>query len=220
MAENDAKTVFIVDDDEGVRNALRFLLRSAGHAVEAFASAAEFVAGGRPDRRGCVLLDVRMPGTSGLDLQRQLMARSPGLPVIFITGHGTIPTAVAALRAGAIDFIEKPIQESALLESIARALEWEDRHRAETEKIENLKARAATLTLREREILDLVAQAEPNKVIAQRLGISFRTVELHRSHIVDKLGVSTTSELIRAAIALEKAGAIAGVEAGRCPAGI
>lgn len=203
MSESDTKTIFVIDDDDGVRSALRFLLQSAGHAVETFASAGEFLEGSAPKRRGCVLLDVCMPGLSGLELQGELSAKSPGLPVIFITGHGTIPKAVAALRAGAIDFIEKPIQDDVLLASIQRALDWEDRHRVESETLGELKARAAALTTREREILDLVAQAEPNKVIAQRLGISFRTVEIHRSHIADKLGVTTTSELIRAAIALE-----------------
>jgi len=205
MSESENKTVFIVDDDEGVRKALGFLLRSAGHAVETFASARDFLERCDITRRGCVLLDVCMPESSGLDLQRELQARSWDLPVIFITGHGTIPTAVAALRAGALDFIEKPINEDALLDSIERAVDWEDRHHLETTKMTELRGRAASLTPREREILDLVAQAEPNKIIAQRLGISFRTVEIHRSHIVEKLGAKTTSELVRMAIALESA---------------
>jgi FixJ family two-component response regulator len=205
MSERDHKTVFIVDDDEGVRKALSFLLRSAGYRVETFVSARDFIEQCEPARRGCILLDVCMPQSSGLDLQQELKARSWGLPVIFITGHGTIPTAVAALRAGALDFIEKPIHEDVLLDSIQRALDWEDRHHVESAVIGELNARAATLTSREREILDLVAQAEPNKVIARRLGISFRTVEIHRSHIVEKLGARTTSELIRMAIALESA---------------
>jgi two-component system response regulator FixJ len=205
MSESPSKTVFIVDDDEGVRNGLSFLLRSSGHLVETFASAGDFLARYDATRRGCLLLDVCMPQSSGLDLQRELRARAWCLPVIFITGHGTIPTAVAALRAGALDFIEKPIEEDALLDSIQRALEWEDRHHTESAMIGDLKARAATLTSREREILDLVAQAEPNKIIAQRLGISFRTVEIHRSHIVEKLAAKTTSELVRMAIALESA---------------
>jgi two-component system response regulator FixJ len=205
MSESDNKTVFIVDDDEGVRRALSFLLRSAGHAVEIFSSAREFLERYDATRRGCVLLDVCMPQSSGLDLQRELKVRSSALPVIFITGHATIPTAVAALRAGALDFIEKPIREDAVLDSIQRALDWEDRHHLEATAIKELKVRAATLTPREREILDLVAQAEPNKIIAQRLNISFRTVEIHRSHIMEKLEAKTTSELIRMAIALEGA---------------
>ncbi len=205
MSESDNKTVFIVDDDEGVRRALSFLLRSAGHAVEIFSSAREFLERYDATRRGCVLLDVCMPQSSGLDLQRELKVRSSALPVIFITGHATIPTAVAALRAGALDFIEKPIREDAVLDSIQRALDWEDRHHLEATAIAELKVRAATLTPREREILDLVAQAEPNKIIAQRLSISFRTVEIHRSHIMEKLEAKTTSELIRMAIALEGA---------------
>lgn len=205
MSESDNKTVFIVDDDEGVRRALSFLLRSAGHAVEIFSSAREFLERYDATRRGCVLLDVCMPQSSGLDLQRELKVRSSALPVIFITGHATIPTAVAALRAGALDFIEKPIREDAVLDSIQRALDWEDRHHLEATAIKELKVRAATLTPREREILDLVAQAEPNKIIAQRLSISFRTVEIHRSHIMEKLEAKTTSELIRMAIALEGA---------------
>lgn len=205
MSESDSKVVFIVDDDEAVRKALSFLLRSAGYVTETFASAREFLEEASALARGCVLIDVCMPGSSGLELQRELNSSFPGLPVIFITGHGTVPIAVAALRAGALDFVEKPVQEEVLLESIERALDWEDRHRVEATIIGELKARAATLTTREREILGLVAQAEPNKVIARRLGISFRTVEIHRSHIAQKLAANTTSELIRAAIALERA---------------
>jgi FixJ family two-component response regulator len=205
MSKSENKTVFIVDDDAGVRRGLSFLLRSAGHAVETFASAREFLERYDNTRRGCVLLDVWMPQSSGLDLQRELQARSWDLPVIFITGHGTIPTAIAALRAGALDFIEKPIHEDALLGSIERALDWEDRHYVEAAAMAELRKRAASLTPREREILDLVAQAEPNKIIAQHLGISFRTVEIHRSHIIEKLGAKTTSELVRMEIALESA---------------
>jgi FixJ family two-component response regulator len=126
-----------------------------------------------------------MPQSSGLDRQQKLKARSWGLPVIFITGHRTIPTAVAALRAGALEFIEKPIQEEEFLDSIQRALDREDQHHLEAAAIGALAARASTLTAREREILDLVAKAEPNKIIALCLGISFRTVEIHRSHIME-----------------------------------
>jgi FixJ family two-component response regulator len=205
MSKSEKKTVFIVDDDEAVRKALGFLLRSAGYAVETFASADDFLERCHPMCRGCMLLDVCMPQSSGLDLQGELKARSWDLPVVFITGHGTIPTAVAALRAGALDFIEKPIDEDVLFDSIQRALDWEERRHLETAASAELKRRAATLTPREQEILDLVAQAEPNKIIARRLGISFRTVEIHRSHIMEKLGARTSSEMIRVAMALEGA---------------
>jgi FixJ family two-component response regulator len=199
-----AKTVFVVDDDEAVRRALRFLLRTAGHGVEIFPSATAFLESYTPDRMGCLLLDVRMPQTTGLDLQHELNARGWRIPAIFITGHGTVPIAIAAMKAGAFDFIEKPLRDEALLESVERALSWNATARQDHLELAALKARAAPLTPREREVLDLVATGEPNKVIARRLGISFRTVELHRSHILEKMGARTVSELIRMAILLQQ----------------
>ena len=176
---------------------LRFMLRAAGYSVEAFPSARSFLDGFDPRRGGCLLLDVRMPQMTGLELQQQLNVRGWRIPVIFITGHGTVSLAIAAMKAGAFDFIEKPLREDALLESIERALHWNDEERLERA---SLQIRAASLTPREREVFDLVAAGEPNKVIARRLGISFRTIELHRAHIIEKLQARSLSDLIRMAI--------------------
>lgn len=200
----EARTVFIVDDDEAVRDGLAFQLRAAGHRVECFPSAAAFLEAYQPDRRGCLLLDIRMPAISGLDLQRALKARNWSIPTIFITGYATVAVAIAAMKAGAFDFIEKPLREDSLLDSVGGALDQEARcQQAESERGE-LTSRAALLTPREREILSMVATGEPSKVIARRLGISFRTVELHRSHILEKLRARTTSELIRMALLLDR----------------
>jgi FixJ family two-component response regulator len=147
-----------------------------------------------------------MPHMTGLELQLELNARSWRIPAIFITGHGTVPVAIAAMKAGAFDFIEKPLRDDALLESVERALGWDETTWQDHLRLEQLKARAALLTPRESEVLDLVARGDPNKVIARRLGISFRTVEMHRSHILEKLEVRTLSELIRTAILLQHSG--------------
>src|SRR5262245_54124046 len=172
--------VFVVDDDGAVRQGLRFMLRTAGYGVEAFASARSFLEDYDPRRGGCLLLDIRMPQMTGLELQQQLNVRGWRIPVIFITGHGTVPLAIAAMKAGAFDFIEKPLREDVLLESIERSLHWNDRAYEERLERATLQVRAASLTPREREVFELVATGEPNKVIARHLGISFRTVELHR----------------------------------------
>jgi two-component system response regulator FixJ len=191
------KPVFVVDDDAAVRQGLRFMLRAAGYTVEAIPSALSFLEDYNPRRGGCLLLDVQMPQMSGLDLQQQLNVRGWRIQVIFITGHGTVSLAIAAMKAGAFDFIEKPLREDALLESIERALHWNDRAYEERLERATLQLRAALLTLREREVFELVATGEPNKVIARRLGISFRTVELHRAHISEKLQARSLSDLIR-----------------------
>jgi FixJ family two-component response regulator len=191
------KTVFVVDDDAAVRRGLRFMLRAAGYSVEAFPSAPAFLADYDPRRGGCLLLDVRMPQMTGLQLQQQLNVRGWRIPVIFITGHGTVPLAIAAMKAGAFDFIEKPLREDPLLDRIERALDWNDRAYEERLERATLQVRAALLTPREREVFELVAAGEPNKIIARRLGISFRTVELHRAHIFEKLQARSLSDLIR-----------------------
>ena len=193
------KTVFVVDDDAAVRQGLRFMLRAAGCGVEAFPSAAAFLEEYNPRRGGCLLLDVRMPQMTGIELQ-QLNVRGWRIPVIFITGHGTISLAIAAMKAGAFDFIEKPLREDALLESIERALHWNDRAYEERLERATLEVRVALLTPREREVFELVAAGEPNKIIARHLGISFRTVELHRARITEKLRARRLSDLIRMGI--------------------
>jgi len=194
------KAVFVVDDDAAVRHGLRFMLRAAGYSVEAFPSAPSFLEDYDPRRVGCLLLDVQMPQMSGLELQQRLNIRGWRVPVIFITGHGTVALAIAAMKAGAFDFIEKPLREEALLDSIERALQWNDRAYEERLERATLEARMNLLTPREREVFELVAAGEPNKVIARQLGISFRTVELHRAHITEKLQARSLSDLIRIGI--------------------
>jgi FixJ family two-component response regulator len=198
------KTVFIIDDDAAVRQGLSFMLRSAGYSVEAFPSAQSFLEGYDPRRGGCLLLDIQMPRVTGLELQQRLNLRGWRIPVIFITGHGTIPSAIAAMKSGAFDFIEKPLREDMLLESVDRALHWNDKAYEERLERATLQGRAALLTPREREVFELVAAGEPNKIIAARLGISFRTVELHRTHIIEKLKARSLSDLIRMAIILNQ----------------
>ncbi|MGH7715950.1 MAG: response regulator transcription factor, partial [Vulcanimicrobiaceae bacterium] len=195
-------TVYVVDDDEAVRKGLTFLLRTANHAVETFTSAWVFLDSYDPMRRGCLLLDIRMPHMTGLELLHELNARTWSIPTVFMTGHATVPIAIAAMKAGAFDFIEKPLRDDTLLESVERALLWDATKRVDQLRLADLKTRAAALTAREREVLDLVAAGEPNKEIGRQLGISFRTVELHRSHILEKMQARTTSELIRMAILL------------------
>jgi two-component system response regulator FixJ len=194
------EAVFVVDDDTAVRQGLRFMLRAAGYSVEAFPSARSFLEDYDPRRGGCLLLDVQMPQMTGLELQQRLNVRGWRIPVIFITGHGSVPLAIAAMKAGAFDFIEKPLREDTLLESIERALHWNDRAYEERLERATLEVRAALLTPREREVFELVARGEPNKVIARNLGISFRTVELHRAHIIEKLQARSLSDLIRMGI--------------------
>ena len=194
------KTVFVVDDDAAVRQGLRFMLRAAGYSVEAFPSARSFLEEYDPRPGGCLLLDVQMPQMSGLELQQRINVRGWRIPVIFITGHGTVQLAIAAVKAGAFDYIEKPLREEALLESIERALHWNDWAYEERLERATLQGRLALLTPREREVFELVAAGEPNKVIARHLGISFRTVELHRVHIIEKLQARSLSDLIRMAI--------------------
>ena len=194
------KTVFVIDDDAGVRQGLRFMLRAAGYSVEAFPSARSFLEDYHPRRSGCLLLDIQLPQMSGLELQQTLNLRGWRIPVIFITGHGTVPLAITAMKAGAFDFIEKPLREDALVESIERALRWNDRAYEERLERATLQTRAVSLTPREREVFELVAAGEPNKAIAHHLGISFRTVELHRAHIIEKLQARSLSDLIRMAM--------------------
>jgi two-component system, LuxR family, response regulator FixJ len=194
------KSVVIVDDDAAVRQGLRFMLRAAGYSVEEFSSASSFLRDFDPPRGGCLLLDIQMPEMNGLELQQRLNVRGWRIPVIFITGHGNIPLAIQAMKAGAFDFIEKPLREDSLLESIERALHWNDIAYEERLERAALQARLDLLTQREREVFDLVAMGEPNKVIAQRLGISFRTVEVHRAHIIEKLQARSLSDLIRMGI--------------------
>lgn len=194
------RTVFIVDDDEAVRRGLHALLTVNGYVAQGFASAEAFLAEHDPTLGGCLLLDVRMPGMSGLDLQRELNRRGGVLKIVVITGHGDVPMAVAALKAGAVDFLEKPFDADALLASLAEAFgEATDSPAPSHAAVRRIEA----LTPREREVMDLVVAGHPNKVIAHRLDIALRTVEIHRARVMEKTGSRNLSELVRLALRLE-----------------
>lgn len=195
--------IYIVDDDQAVRDGLTALLSVNGFALQTFDSAERFLAALDPNAAGCAILDIRMPGMSGLDLQGELKRRGIALPVIIITGHGEVPLAVAALKAGAVDFLEKPFDSDALLASIADALRRNATARPSPFDRETIAARLAQLTPREREVMDLVVAGHPNKVVANRLGIAVRTVEIHRAKVMDKSQARNLSELIRMAMLFE-----------------
>lgn len=188
-------TAFIVDDDEAIRDALGWLLQSRGVVCQSFASAEDFLAAWTPDQAGCLLLDIRMSGMSGLDLFDRLRHAQSLLPVIFLTGHGDVPMAVSALKRGAHDFVEKPFNDNELVDRVIEALDWDARRRAEAADTADISARLATLTARERQVMDLVLAGKLNKVIADDLGITMRTVEVHRAHVFEKMGVKTAVEL-------------------------
>lgn len=194
-------TVFVVDDDAAVRDALAQLLAAAGFSVRSFSSGAAFLLACAPDWRGCILLDIAMPGMSGLELQEALAAREIRLPIVFLTAHGKVPTAVQAMKAGAIEFLEKPAAGPVLLEAVRRALATEAEHHAQEAAHTRLAERFATLTGREREVMTLAARGTSNKEIGRALGISHRTVEIHRGRIMRKLGLTTPFQLAAAATA-------------------
>ena len=197
MSSSHSETVFVVDDDPFVRQQLTRLLEKAGWHVQAFASGVELLAGLRPGQAGCLLLDVSMPGMSGLELQAELRTRGIQTPVVFLTGHGTIPMAVDALRAGAVTFLEKPVVSQALVEAVTLALNH-DRERRRAEEASAVRTQQlGALTQREREVMELVAKGLSNKEIARVLGISFRTVEYHRAHLMEKLSADSVADLIR-----------------------
>ncbi|HUK03185.1 MAG TPA: response regulator transcription factor [Steroidobacteraceae bacterium] len=198
-----APTVFVVDDDEGVRNSLRFLLKSVGLATRAIGSASEFLDGYKASQPGCLVLDVRMPGMSGLELQQQLNLRGAVIPVIFITGHGDIPMAVEAMQQGAFDFLQKPFRDQDLIDRIQRALERDARNRASLEQHTKIRERLDSLTPREREVLALMTRGKPNKVMAAELGVSQRTVEIHRARVMEKSGAASLAQLVRMVMDLE-----------------
>ena len=201
--QQQAPTVFVVDDDEGVRNSLRFLLKSVGLATKALASASEFLESYKPSQPGCLVLDVRMPGMSGLELQQQLNLRGAVIPVIFITGHGDIPMAVEAMQQGAFDFLQKPFRDQDLIDRIQRALECDARGRAALAEHARIRQRLDSLTPREREVLALMTRGKPNKIMAAELGVSQRTVEIHRARVMEKSGAASLAQLVRMVMDLE-----------------
>ena len=196
-SNNSRPTIFVVDDDSAVRDALKLLLRSVGQAVETYGSAQEFLDAYNEDRAGCLVLDIRMPGMSGLELQERLNEKHSILPIIFITGHGDVPMAVEAMQAGAVDFIQKPFRDQDLIDRINQALERDSSNRAALGERNDIRRRLETLTPREREVLDLVVRGKANKVIAGDLKLSQRTVEIHRARVMEKMQASSLAHLVR-----------------------
>jgi len=190
-------TVFVVDDDRAVRESLALLVQSVGLEVETFAGAGEFLDAYRPDRRGCLITDIRMPGMSGLELQERLTEDGYHIPVIVLTGFGDVPAAVRALKGGAVDFVEKPFNPQALLDLVQQALVRDTELREQAAREADLAERMALLTPREREIMALIVAGKANKVIAIDLSISERTVELHRGRIMRKMQARSVAELMR-----------------------
>lgn len=202
---NAQPVVHVVDDDGAIRDALVLLLEAAGLTARAHADGATFLETLDPVQPGCVVADVRMPGLSGLDVQRVLHDRRVDLPVIIITGHADVAMAVQALKDGAADFIEKPFDEDVLLSAVGRALDSGARAFRERRQLDDIVSRAASLTPREREVMDLVVQGYPNKAVAVELSISARTVEIHRGRVMEKMGAASLSDLVRMALRLEEA---------------
>jgi len=194
-------TIFVVDDDEAVSHSLHMLLTAQGFAVKTFASAQEFLDAPLVLGEGVLLLDIRMPGLSGLDLQKKLRARRDNLPVVFITAFGDVPLAVEAMKAGAVDFIEKPFTKAVILNSIGRALDLGAQARSEDRFAADAKVRVESLTPRERQVLERVVTGRQSKIIAFELGISVRTVENHRARIMGKMEAESVSHLVRMALA-------------------
>jgi len=191
--------IFVVDDDASVRKALQRLLVSAGLSVEAFASAQEFLAHPRQDGPSCLVLDVRLPGPSGLDLQAQLAAANLRLPIIFITGHGDVPMSVRAMKAGAIDFLPKPFNDQDLLNAIQLALERDRKAKQQQAELAEIQQRVDTLTPREREVFALVVTGLLNKQIAAELGASEKTIKVHRARVMEKMHADSLADLVRLA---------------------
>jgi FixJ family two-component response regulator len=198
MADVEA-VVYVVDDDAAARTAIRSLLDSVGLRAETFASAQEFLDSPRPDMPACLVLDVRLPGISGLDFQRDLAARNVTIPIIFITGHGDIPMSVEAMKAGALEFLTKPFRGQVLLDAIQQALERDRAVRQEQAVTAELRARLAALTPRENEVMQLVISGLLNKQIAAQLGTSERTVKIHRGQAMRKMGADSLPDLVRMA---------------------
>jgi FixJ family two-component response regulator len=198
MTETDA-IVFVVDDDASVRESLKNLIRSVDLRVEAFGSAQEFLRSKRPDLPGCLVLDVRLKGLSGLDLQKRMADADIEIPIIFITGHGDIPMTVRAMKAGAVEFLTKPFRDQDLLDAIQQALERDRKARDERAQVENLHRRFDSLTPREREVMALVVTGLLNKQIAGELGTSETTIKIHRHQVMEKMGAGSLAELVRMA---------------------
>lgn len=190
-------TVYIVDDDQAIRHAMEMLMRSVGLNFEIFHSADDFLARHTNEFAGCLVLDIRMPGLGGLELQEKLNEMGSTLPIIFITGFGDVPMAVEAMQKGAVDFIQKPFRDQELLDRIGEALKNDEEHRSAREQKAGVQSRIGKLTNRERQVLDLVVTGKPNKVIAYELGVSQRTIEIHRARVMEKMQAKSLADLVR-----------------------
>jgi FixJ family two-component response regulator len=196
--------VFIVDDDEDMRRALAVLIRSGGYEVAALGSAEAFLQQAVPDRPACLVLDLRLPEIDGMALHQVMQARGGSLPIVFLTGHGDVRTSVRAMRAGAIDFLEKPVEADRLFASIARAIAFDQERRGARESEQAVAARFARLSPRELQVCHLMAAGLPSKVIAERLGISLRTVKVHRGRVMQKLEAGSLADVVRLVEVLAK----------------
>lgn len=190
-------TVFVVDDEPAVQQSLQWLLESAGLPVQTFGSATDFLSFWRVDMPGCLLLDLRMPGTSGVELMEQLRQRGSILPIIVVTAHGDVPLAVHAMKAGAMEFIEKPYSDQLLLDRVQAAIELDTQRRRELVSRMTMSNRVATLTPRERQVMEMVVTGQANRQIAAALGLSEKTVEVHRAHVMEKMRADSLAQLVR-----------------------
>ncbi len=199
MAKEDP-IIFVVDDDEAVRLSTEMLIRSMGLRVESFGSAAEFLEDFDPQQPGCVILDIRMPGMSGLELQEHLNEMKASIPIVFVTGHGDVPMAVKAMKGGAVDFLQKPFRDQELIDRVHSALDEDREKREESAARDKINERIKALTSREFEVMGLVVEGKPNKEIAFDLGLSPRTVEIHRARVMQKMAAGSLPELVRMAL--------------------
>ncbi|MGC8533963.1 MAG: response regulator FixJ [Rhizomicrobium sp.] len=202
MSTADPVKIFVVDDDEAVRNSLAALLSAEGYDTQTFASAQDFLDNYAPSTNCCLIADIRMPDMDGLELQEELNRRQVKLPIIMVTGHGDVPLAVRAMKAGAIDFLEKPYDEEVLLATLSRWAQAAHTSASQTAATGEFQTRLETLTERERQVLQLLAAGKPNKVIAYELTISPRTVEIHRARVMEKMRAHSLAELVRMVVAL------------------
>lgn len=201
--DQDMARIYIVEDDEAVRESLQMVLESIGYRVSSYASANQFIEKWNSEMAGCLVLDIRMPGMNGMELQRRLNERNSILPIIFVTGHGDVPMAVEAMQQGAVDFLQKPYREQELLEKIERAFSLDRDNRASLLSRQDIAARLASLTPRELDVLRLMVEGKANKVIAIDLDISQRTVEIHRARVMEKLGANSLAHMVRMVMAVD-----------------
>ena len=201
MSQTDSRLVHLVDDEAAIRRSVSFMLKTAGLQVKVYELGVELLKSSSKLEQGCILLDIRMLGMDGLEVQRELQARGVGLPVIIMTGHGDVGLAVRAMKAGAVDFVEKPFEKASLLSSLEEAFDLLERNETTGDRKRNAVVKLQALTARERDVLDGLARGLPNKTIAYDLGISPRTVEIHRANLMTKLGARSLSDALRISFA-------------------